>query len=278
MFYSPLRYPGGKGKVLTFMKELIKVNNLNGIEYIEPYVGGAAVALGLLLEGYVSKIYINDSDEAIFAFWKSILNQTEAFIRKIYETPVTVDEWKKQKNIYTNIQDFTTLEIGFAAFFLNRCNRSGIIKGGIIGGYGQEGNWKIDARFNKNALVQRIEKIAKFKNKIKLYNQDTYKLLSKHKFDFKNSILYLDPPYYEKGYQLYKNHYKAKDHKKIADLVKGIDGYWVVSYDNVPQIMDLFDTVENRDFNISYSAGKNRTGKEVMFFSDNLSIPDIAIC
>lgn len=278
MFYSPLRYPGGKGKILDFMKKLIEVNNLYGVEYIEPYAGGSAIALGLLLEGYVSKIYINDSDKAIFAFWQSILSETEIFIKKIYDTPITVEEWQKQRDIYNHINDFSVIELGFAAFFLNRCNRSGIIKGGMIGGYAQDGEWKIDARFNKEILVQRIEKIANFKKKIKLYNQDTYKLLSKHKFDFRNSILYLDPPYYEKGCQLYKNHYKADDHKKIADLIKSIDGFWIVSYDNVPQILDLFENVNNRDFNISYSAGRKRSGKEIMFFSEKLTVPDVAIC
>lgn len=278
MYYSPLRYPGGKGKVLTFMKELIKVNNLCGIEYVEPYAGGSAVALGLLIDGCVSKIHINDSDKAIFAFWESILSNTEVFIKKINDTPINVEEWKNQRHIYNNTDDFSILDIGFSAFFLNRCNRSGIIKGGIIGGYSQDNKWKIDARFNKEKLIQRIEKIASFKSQINLYNEDTYDLLNTNKSNFKNSILYLDPPYYEKGYQLYKNHYKPADHKKIADLVKSLGSFWVVSYDNVPQIMDLFDTVKNRDFNISYSAGKNRTGKEIMFFSDNLSIPDIAIC
>ena len=144
MFYSPLRYPGGKGKILSFMIDLIKLNKLENIEYVEPYVGGAAVALGLLLNNMVSKIYINDSDKAIYAFWDSVLNYTDEFIQKIEKTPITVEEWRIQKSIYNNIEQHSDLDIGFSAFFLNRCNRSGVLKGGIIGGYEQNGKWKID--------------------------------------------------------------------------------------------------------------------------------------
>ena len=278
MFYSPLRYPGGKGKILSFMVDLVKLNKLENIEYIEPYAGGAAVALGLLLNNIVRKIHINDSDKAIYAFWSSILNYTDEFILKINNTPVTVDEWKNQKNIYNNIEKYSTLEVGFSAFYLNRCNRSGVLKGGLIGGYEQKGNWKIDARFNKLDLIKRIEKIALYRDKIELYNEDTAELLENNKEVFKNCILYLDPPYYEKGYQLYKNHYKPSDHEKIATLVKELNCYWVVSYDNVKPIIALYKNIKKRVFDISYSAGKNRSGKEVIFFSDNLKIPNRKIC
>ena len=278
MFYSPLRYPGGKGKILSFMVDLVKLNKLENIEYVEPYAGGAAVALGLLLNNIVKKIHINDSDKAIHAFWYSILNYTDEFILKINNTPVTVDEWKKQKNIYNNLEKYSTLEVGFSAFYLNRCNRSGVLKGGPIGGYNQEGKWKIDARFNKKDLISRILKIVEYKDKIELYNEDTANLLETNKFSLKNCILYLDPPYYVKGYQLYKNHYKPSNHEKISELVKRLNCYWVVSYDNVQPIVALYDDIQKVEFNISYSAGKNRSGKEVMFFSDNLKIPNRKIC
>lgn len=278
MFYSPLRYPGGKGKILSFMIDLIKLNKLENIEYIEPYAGGAAVAVGLLLNNMVSQIHINDSDKAIYAFWDSVLNYTNEFIQKIEETPITVEEWRIQKSIYNNIEQYSVLDIGFSAFFLNRCNRSGVLKGGIIGGYEQNGKWKIDARFNKTELISRIKRIAEYKEKIHLYNKDTAELLENNKIKFKNCILYLDPPYYEKGYQLYKNHYKPSDHEKISKLVKELNCYWVVSYDNVDPIIALYDNIPKRKFNIFYSAGKNRSGKEVMFFSSNLQIPNKKIC
>lgn len=274
---SPLRYPGGKSKVLDFIIKLIEENDCVGTEYVEPYAGGAGVAMGLLIGGYVSKIHINDIDVGIYSFWKSILENTENFIQLIEESPITIAEWNKQKEIYKRGNDHTELEIGFATFYLNRCNRSGIITAGCIGGKEQKGSYKLDARFNKNNLISRILQIASLKDKIELYNQDTLSLISSKKEEFNNMILYLDPPYYVKGSSLYKNFYKHDDHGEISAVIKSVSGHWIVSYDNVPEIIDLYSDVRNREFSINYSAGEKKKGKEVMFFSNSLCIPNIEI-
>lgn len=261
------------------MKKFIELNCNEPPVYVEPYAGGASVALSLLIDGYAKKIYINDNDYGIYCFWKSILECTNDFIEYIEQMPITIDSWELQKNIYNNMQNHSIIDIGFATFFLNRCNYSGIIKGGPIGGKQQLGNWKIDARFNKVELIERILKIAEYKNSIKLYNEDTLLLLKKHSKYFEKCLLYLDPPYFNKGYQLYNNHYKKDDHAKIADIVKKLKGQWIVSYDNVPEIINLYNFVENPiEFNISYSAGKNKKGKEIMFISNKSIIPNCAVC
>lgn len=278
MFYSPLRYPGGKGKIFKFMKQFVKENYNEPPIYVEPYAGGAAIALGLLIEDLVSQIYINDKDNGIYSFWKSVLYDTEHLITKIEQTKVNIETWKVQKNIYNNQTKYSTLDIGFATFYLNRCNYSGVIKGGPIGGIKQNGNWKLDARYNKIDLIRRIEKISAISNKIKLFNQDTLILLKENQEEFKNFLLYLDPPYFNKGYQLYANHYKQSDHEEIAKCVKYLRGHWVVSYDNVPEIAKLYKFAESREFNIPYSAGKIKCGKEIMFFSPKSKIPDLKIC
>lgn len=283
MRYSPLRYPGGKGKIAKFMKQLVKTNFDKLPVYVEPYAGGSELALTLLIEGYVKQVWINDKDKGIHYFWDSILNHTEQFIQKIETTPINISTWKKQKSIYKNQDKYTNLEVGFAVFYLNRCNFSGVIKGGPIGGINQMGKWKIDARFNKEDLIKRIRKIAEFKENIKLYNKDTIDLLEENEKTFKKCLLYLDPPYFKKGNQLYTNHYKAKDHEKIAKCVQKLKGKWIVSYDNVPEIVNLYKFVKPqniREFSISYSAaeGKNRRGKEIMFFSENVNLPTLAIC
>ena len=283
MRYSPLRYPGGKGKIAKFMKQFVKENFDELPVYIEPYAGGAEIALTLLIEGYVKKIWINDKDYGIYCLWLSILNDTEQFIKIIEETKLDIPTWRKQKDIYKNQEKYTKLEVGFATFYLNRCNFSGVIKGGPIGGIKQTGKWKIDARFNKKDLIQRIERIAKHKNNIKVYNEDTLELLEKHKRLFKKCLLYLDPPYFDKGDQLYTNHYKSRDHAKISQYISKLKGKWIVSYDNVPEIVDLYKFVKSqniREFNISYSAaeGKNKRGKEIMFFAENVNLPALAIC
>ena len=277
--YSPLRYPGGKAKIVNFMKNFIELNYDEKPVYVEPYAGGASVALSLLIDGYAKKIYINDSDFGIYCFWKSILEHTEEFIKCIAATPITIDTWEIQKQKYNNMENYSILDIGFATFFLNRCNYSGVIKGGPIGGKAQLGEWKIDARFNKNELIERIYKIAEYKKVIKLYNEDTLLLLKKHSRYFEKCLLYLDPPYFNKGYQLYNNHYKKDDHAKIANMIKKLKGQWIVSYDNTPEIVDLYDFVENPiEFNINYSAGKNKKGKEIMFISKQSKVPDCAVC
>lgn len=282
MRYSPLRYPGGKGKISKFMKQFVKENFDKLPVYVEPYAGGSELALTLLIEGYVKQIWINDKDKGIYYFWDSILNHTEQFIQKIEKTPINITTWKKQKNIYKNQENYTNLEVGFATFYLNRCNFSGVIKGGPIGGINQTGKWKIDARFNKADLIKRIKKIAEFKDYIQIYNEDTLELLKGNRQLFKKCLLYLDPPYFNKGNQLYTNHYKANDHAEIAECVSKLKGKWIVSYDNTPEIVDLYKFVEDnhiREFNISYSAaeGCNRKGSEIMFFARNTVIPDFAI-
>lgn len=274
---SPLRYPGGKSKVLKYIIELIEKNNCVGSEYVEPYAGGAAVALGLLMGGYVSKIHINDIDVGIYNFWHSILNDTDRFIKKIEDTPVSFNEWLNQKNISKNFHDYSSFEIGFATFFLNRCNRSGILTAGCIGGKNQSGIYKIDARFNKSDLIERIRTISLHKDKIVLYNEDTLSLIKSNKDIFTKMILYLDPPYYVKGASLYKNFYDHKDHLEIAEVINSIDGNWIVSYDDVPEIVDIYKKNNKRKFSLNYSAGAKKKGNEVMFFSDRLLIPRSSI-
>lgn len=283
MRYSPLRYPGGKGKIAKFMKQFVKANFDKLPVYVEPYAGGSELALTLLIEGYVKEVWINDKDNGIYYFWDSILNHTEQFIQKIEKTPINISTWRKQKIIYKNQDMYTNLEIGFAAFYLNRCNFSGVIKGGPIGGINQTGKWKIDARFNKEDLTRRIRKIAEFKEYIKLYNKDTIELLEENEKTFKKCLLYLDPPYFRKGNQLYTNHYKSRDHARIANCVSKLKGKWIVSYDNVPEIVDLYQFVKKdriRQFNISYSAseGRNKKGREIMFFAPKSIIPEYVIC
>jgi DNA adenine methylase len=285
--YSPLRYPGGKAKVLNFMIELLAQNSFsNKPAYVEPYAGGAGVALGLLLEGYVSNIYINDYDPAIYSFWEyCIKKHHKKLVEKIRKTEITIDEWRKQVSIYNNPKRKEGFGLGFAAFFLNRCNRSGILKGGVIGGLAQVGLYKIGCRFNKEDLITRIEAIAKHKQYIHIYREDTKDLLRREdiKEILQNCLLYLDPPYYKKGHQLYKNFYEPKHHKEIADIMRNLDGKWVVSYDNQPEIQGLYKGFKKMEFNLTYFAGyragvREKNGKEIMFFSPSIkNIPSDAL-
>jgi DNA adenine methylase len=277
LFYSPLRYPGGKNKLAKFVALLCKENNING-HYIEPYAGGASVALYLLLNAYVKEITINDYDRAIYAFWYSILNDTDKFCEKLKNIDITVDSWKIFKGLHSNKEKENLFDLGFAVFFLNRTNRSGIIDAGIMGGIDQKGEYKIDCRFNKEDLIKRIRNIAAHKNNIHLYNLDALDLINriqKENID-QNTIFYFDPPYYLKGPSLYMNHYKESDHKKVSKGIQKIhNARWIVSYDNAPEIKKLYAGVRKKEYLLYYTAYKKREGREILLFSDNLFIPNV---
>jgi DNA adenine methylase len=276
-YNTPLRYPGGKGKLTDFIKLVFKGNNLLDGHYAEPYAGGAGIAFSLLFLEYVSCIHLNDLNKSVYAFWCSVIYETDALCAKIESTPVNMPEWFNQQEIQNNPQVHTRLELGFSTFFLNRTNRSGILKGGVIGGKGQTGEWKLDARFNKKDLIQRIQKIAHYSNRIHLYNLDAADLITTVLPSLPaKTLVYLDPPYYVKGKDLYEDHYSHKDHEWVAKLVqKKIKQHWVVSYDNAPAIKGMYPKRRSIIYGINYSAATRYTGAEIMFFSDKLIIPDI---
>lgn len=273
-FVSPLRYPGGKLKVVDHFKRLIEANNLNKGIYIEPYAGGASVALSLLLSEYVDSIHINDIDRSIYAFWHSVLYETEGLCRLIYDTPVTIDSWERQKAVQEHKEEVPLLDLGFCTFFLNRTNRSGILRGGVIGGKEQNGTYKIDARYNKENLIERIKKISNYADHIVLTNQDAVALLQNLHYSTEKTLCYLDPPYYVKGKDLYLNYYNDEDHRQIACIIKAWRGKWIISYDAVPFISNLYSEYRNREYSLSYSAGSPSKGKEIMVYSHGLVIPD----
>lgn len=273
-YYSPLRYPGGKGKVAAYFKQIFKDNLLYDGLYVEPYAGGASVALSLLFNEYASRIIINDIDRSIFAFWDSVLNRTDELCKLIKDTPVNVKVWDEQKRIQREKSRYGLLKVGFSTFYLNRTNRSGILNAGIIGGRQQTGDWKIDARFNKKDLITRIERIALYKDKITLYNSDAVQLIRSLKKELPaKTLLYFDPPYFVKGKDLYLNYYDKNDHQEIATEIGTLNKHkWIVTYDNVQTIKKLYTSFRQFKYTLNYSAAEATKGKEVMIFSDNLYI------
>lgn len=272
-FSSPLRYPGGKTRLAGFLYKTIEKNFSENekIILVEPYAGGAGASLKLLFSGKVDRIIINDLDKAIFAFWKIAISDTDFLINEIKKVNIDIEEWKKQKEIYNN--PFSSIkDLAFATLFLNRTNRSGIIEGGPIGGMEQEGFWNIQARFTKNTIISRLEKVKKFKNKISVRNLDgitLLKQLEKNKYKSRYFI-FLDPPYYQKGKSLYLNHYIDKDHKRLLKLLEKSSLKWVMTYDDVSYIQNLYHNFRKTSFVINHSAFKAKIGNEVLIFSNNI--------
>jgi DNA adenine methylase len=210
---------------------------------------------------------INDFDKAIYSFWKSAVFDSQRFIEKINSVPVTIKEWKKQKSIYCDPKAHQ-FERGFAAFFLNRTNISGILDGGPIGGIEQLGKWKIDARFNKKKLAEKITQLGSYKNRISVYNKDGLELIGEY-LKKKNVFIYLDPPYFEKGATLYLKHYQEDNHMALAKkLNKNPDAFWLLTYDNKKEIRSLYPKRRIVNFSLNYNAYESRKGKEIMIFSD----------
>lgn len=269
-YCSPLRYPGGKNCIFPFVSNLFYENQLVGMSYAEPYAGGAGLALRLLFEEYVNHIYINDFDRSIYSFWASILDHSDKFCDWISDVDVSIDSWNHYKQIQRNSASVSLFDLAKSTFFLNRTNVSGVIKGGIIGGYEQKGKYKIDARFNREDLIQRIQRISKFKNRISVSNLDGLNFVKKMDEKKEDIFIYLDPPYYKKGAELYMNFYSENDHKKLSKHVHKMKKKWMVSYDNQDFILNLYAERNRLLYRLSQSAS-NRVGDEVLIFSDKIS-------
>jgi len=273
---SPLRYPGGKTSILGMASTIIQANGLDKGHYAEPYAGGCGLALSLMFKGYVHELHLNDLDRSIWSFWDSIINQTDRFIDSIIETPITMDEWYKQRTIQQNKDAADNFELAFSSFFLNRTNRSGIIlKAGVIGGKEQSGKYKLDCRFNKKALIEKIRRIEKYKHRIHLYNLDAIDFINQtNKTLPSNGFYCIDPPYYSKGQTLYTNFYEPEDHQKLSKVITKLNRPWILTYDNSPEIQQLYRQRNQYRFNLNYSAAHKRIGTELLIAGKGVIIPD----
>lgn len=275
--FSPLRYPGGKARFAPFVSEVIRANGITGCNYVEPYAGGAGVALDLLFSEMAARVHINDLDPAVHAFWSSVVDYSDELLGLLEDTPITIDQWHRWRAVMIDPETATAAERGFATLFLNRTNRSGILKGGVIGGKAQSGRYRLDARFRKDMIRDRIEAIVCERDRISVYCEDAAELLMRRS-DFLDGkgLIYLDPPYFVKGQGLYRNFYEPRDHQQIAELLQGssFDCPWIVSYDNAEEIRRLYGQATRVEYNLYYTAQKRYDGSEQMYFSRGLTVPD----
>lgn len=272
---TPLRYPGGKSVITPFIKEIINYNSLKNVVYVEPYAGGAGAAINLLLNQSVESIVINDINKGIYSFWQSILHENDRFIELLNKIDISIDEWRKQKDIFMN-SDSSCFELGFATFYLSRTNRSGILNAGPIGGNTKAkqelANYKIGCRFKKENLINKLNNIVKYKDNIKVYNLDAMSFLKN--IDPINSLVYLDPPYYKQGKSLYINFYNHNNHSELAYYLTNHAKFnWILSYDDVPEIRELYDNSNSYRFILTYTAQRIKKGWEFFTHSKNLKLP-----
>lgn len=278
--YSPLRYPGGKSKLGNFLIQIIRANGLARPLYVEPYAGGAGAALRLLFEEFVEEIAINDADPRIRAFWDAVIKHSDQFVCRLQETPLSIEEWRKQREVYDKRDLRRPFDLGFATFYLNRTTRSGIVhNGGPIGGFDQTGNYKIDARFNRTDLSRRIQRIGAYAERIQVSGEDGLTLLQKinTRRTAPQTIVYIDPPYYTKGNELYMNHFTHADHAKLASYLRSKKRFnWVMTYDDVEQVRRLYTGYPSISFALSYSVCDHKTGNELLIYPPNIAVSRIA--
>jgi len=271
---TPLRYPGGKSQLTPLVIHFLKANDLFYGEYAEPFAGGGGIAMSLLLNDFVSRVYLNDIDPAIHAFWTSVLRHADDMCERIETTPVTIKERDRQRAIFMGEQDSTVLDRGFATLFLNRTNRSGILRGGVIGGKDQTGAYKLDCRFNREDLVRKVRRIAAYKDQISLSRLDAKTFLrtiipKSHE----KTLVNLDPPYFLRGPELYTNFYKEQDHADLAKEVRSLPRRWIVTYDDAPEIRRLYADLPTFSSSLNYFAQEKRKGSELLVVDPRLTLP-----
>lgn len=274
---SPLRYPGGKTIVAPFLARTIEANRLSNASYVEPFAGGAGAALALLFAEVVSDVYLNDKDRFVFSFWKAILNETDDFLRMLETCQVNVKTWMQQRSILKNPSKHGEVEVGFATFFLNRCNHSGVLNGGPIGGLSQAGPYKIGARFYRRELVRRIERIQLYRDRIHVSRNDALRfmkyIVKSGKIDLRNALFYLDPPYLEKARRLYPLYFRHEDHVRLAKyLGTSLDFRWIVSYDDATPIRKLY-TARKRSVRRKYCLHSAKVGRELLISGPHCILP-----
>jgi DNA adenine methylase len=273
-FATPLRYPGGKGRLGPWIAQIMRHNRISGGWYIEPYAGGAGAALFLLTQGFVDHVVINDADPIVHAFWRAATERNGELLSMIRKTPVTMETWGRQRQVIATPSEYSLVEIAFATFFLNRTNRSGILSAGVIGGKAQDGNYKIDARYNIADLTARIEMIGALTKRITVLGIDALDLLTDVAPGLpEQCLVYLDPPYYVKGSLLYRNHYVHADHAAIAKCVADAPYRLIVTYDNCPEVRSLYSSFDSSAFELHYSTHSARPLTSEVLFYRNLTLP-----
>jgi DNA adenine methylase len=270
---SPLRYPGGKAKLYSLVEPIVTQNlpNQNRL-YIEPFAGGAGLALHLLFQGNVDALVLNDLDYHISCFWEECLFNSERLCDKIQHCEISMDTWRNQRQIYDNEQTHAPDEIAFSTFFLNRCNVSGIICGGPIGGADQSGSYGLDARFKRNDLIRKIQAIAARRDQITFYNLDARRFLSDivPNYNVDSTLLNIDPPYVKKGPTLYRNSFTQQDHEQLAHQIAQLNHKWITTYDECDLINRLYGRFRREIITLNYSAGHTKQGKELLIYSDSI--------
>lgn len=276
-FLSPLRYPGGKGRLAPYLARVLASQARAVDTYCEPYAGGAGAGLHLLAEGHVSKLIINDLNPGIAGFWRAVFFDTESLVERIERCHADVAVWHQQRAVYLAPEGQSDLDLGFAIFFLNRTNRSGILGARPIGGLEQTGNWLIDARFNKPDLIARIRRLGELAAQVDIRQKRAIDLIQTLNRRSRPVLMYVDPPYVVPGEELYMTDHSWDEHRRLEQCLRGSPHPWILTYDADDRTRELYRDFRCLRFGISHTAQVQKVGREYMFFSRGLRVPDRSV-
>jgi DNA adenine methylase len=272
-YVSPLRYPGGKATLAPFIARLISSQPRRPQQYVEPFAGGAGAALRLLVDEHVEHLVLNDIDGGVAAFWRAVFHHTDELIRRVVDWKVSLASWRRHRAMYMNKRG-DDVELGFATLFLNRSNGSGILDAWPIGGLSQDSKWGITARFNPESLAARIRRLGTYASRVTLCEEDGVALIDRYLGD-RNSFVYADPPYLQKGDGLYLDTLDWSDHERLAKKLRKAR-QWFLTYDADPRVPDaLYRGLRCAAFGITHTTRDRHFGKEYAVFAPGLNVPSL---
>ena len=275
---TPLRYPGGKTWLFEYVKEFLHFHELESKIVVEPYAGSASISVGLLRGNLMKEAYIGEKDPIIVSFWNAVLTRNDELVEYISTLEVTMETWFALKKYLspTSTTNYDIVEVAGAFLFYNRTNYSGIIKGGPLGGKKQLSPYKLDCRFNKERIIERIRGLKGLYGRLHIVESDGLVFMQEMSSKFpEDSFFYVDPPYYGAGKDLYRFYFTDMEHESLSDFLTNLDPPWLLSYDNAEFIRNLYQMRTKFPVYTDYQSGHlKREVKELLI--SNRIIPPIA--
>lgn len=255
-----------------FLRHVIEAQRTRPVFYAEPFAGGAGAAMQLLSDGVVEHVALNDLNGGITSFWRAVFEENDRLAEAVRTAELSLGMWHQQREIQLDAQA-DPFERGFATFYLNRTNRSGILGGRPIGGLEQTGTWKLDARFNKADLVARIRHLSSFRDRVTVTQNEGRLFLDALDGDRTEKMIYVDPPYLKQGEDLYLANMLYRDHVNLARTLLRLKSPWLLTYDRDDRIPEQFyPGLACAAFSISHTAAIQHLGKEYLVVPEHVRV------
>lgn len=281
---SPLRYPGGKARMTQWLLGVLDNNRCTRMDaeiWVEPFAGGAGAGLTALENGTVSETWLVEAHPAVAAFWQSVVEDNEAMARRIEAVVPTLALFEEAREMVAaglTGEGVNRLDLGVAAFIVNRCSRSGMVlpNVGPIGGKSQTGRYTIAARWNGPSLAERLRRIGLYGSKLKIITGDGIEHLEHLPGSGieDEMFLFVDPPYIGVGNRLYAQGMQKSDHDRLAAALKALP-FWVLTYDAHPDVLGLYPPEDHQvmEFEIPHSINQSHIGSEYLVAPLGVEIP-----